>query len=213
MDVLGSDFKTKSIQVTADSTTTKATLNLFFTELCHGILFEVQPVRTPAGIQAITQTFACAVVADTSAAILPRVLGRQQRSLAGITKKGRFVHCNKISIRAGGKLIYEGTHNEIRNLNGSAPMCHNVNGDQETAEEEDSAFASPYNLYYINFSNSHMTTEIAGALALRNLNSIVVELEFPSVNDVKYDVTAHMRHYVARSISGDSGAISQALSN
>ena len=211
--ILGSDFKTKSIQVTADDAVTKATLNLFFTELCHGILFEVQPVRTAANIQAITNTFACAVVANTSAEILPRVLGRQQRSLAGITKKGRFVHCNKISIRAGGKLIYEGTHHEIRNLNGSAPMCHNVNGDQETAEEEDSVFASPYNLYYINFSNSHMTTEIAGALALRNLNSIVVELEFPTVSGIKYDVTAHMRHFVARSISGDSGAISQALSN
>lgn len=211
--ILGSDFKTKSVQVTGEADKTTATLNLFFTELCHGILFEVQPLRTAANVQAISTTFACATVADNSAAILPRVLGHQQRSTAGITKKGRFIHVNKISIKAGGKQIFEGSHHEIRNLNGSAPMCHNVNGDIETAHEEDSVFASVYNLYYVNFSNSNLTTEIAGALALRNLNSIVVEIEFPSVNNVKYDVTAHLRHYVARSISGDSGAISQALSN
>ena len=160
-------------------------------------------------------------IASLAATISARALQPLHRSLdatdttagKGQTKKGRFIHVNSISNRCGGKLVYSGSHHEIRNLNGSAPMCHNVNGDIECAEEEDTAFASPYNLYYINFSNSHMTTEIAGALALRNLNSIVVELEFPTVSGIKYDVTAHMRHYVARSISGDSGAISQALSN
>ena len=216
--ILGSDFKTKSIQVTADGVKTTATLNLFFTELCAGILFEVQPLRTAANVALITNQFVgipadATNVVTLAATITARALQPLHRSLTGITKKGRFIHCNKISIKAGGKLIYEGTHHEIRNLNGSAPMCHNVNGDLETAHEEDTVFASPYNLYYINFSNSHLTTEIAGALALRNLNSIVVEIEFPSVNAVKYDVTAHLRHYVARSISGDSGAISQALSN
>lgn len=223
--LLGSDFKTKSIQVTGDAGTTKATLNLFFTELCAGILFEIQPVRTAEGLSTITDKFTGLAVDDTNAGTLSTTVSARvfqpadRAGLAGVTaskgqcKKGRFIHCNKISIRAGGKLIYEGTHHEIRNLNGSAPMCHNVNGDLETAHEEDTVFASCYNLYYINFANSHKTTEIAGALALRNLNSIVVELEFPSVSTVKYDVTAHMRHYVARSISGDSGAISQALSN
>jgi hypothetical protein len=223
--ILGSDFKTKSVQVTADGDTTKATLNLFFTELCHGILFEIQPVRSQAGLETITDKFTGLAVDDTNAASISTTVSARvfqpvdRAGLPGVTaskgmcKKGRFIHCNSITIRAGGKLIYSGTHHEIRNLNGSAPMCHNVNGDLETAHEEDSVFSSCYNLYYINFANSHMTTEIAGALALRNLNSIVVELEFPSVDTVKYDVTAHMRHYVARSISGDSGAISQALSN
>lgn len=224
--ILGSDFKTKSVQVTADSSTTKATLNLFFTELCHGILFEVQPVRSAGGMQAITDQFvglAADITNATTAAatISARALQPFHRSLdsggatagKGQTKKGRFIHLNSVKISAGGKLIYSGTHHEIRNLNGSAPMCHNVNGDLECAHEEDTVFASCYNLYYINFANSHMTTEIAGALALRNLNSIVVELEFPTVSGIKYNVTSHMRHYVARSISGDSGAISQALSN
>jgi len=223
--ILGSDFKTKSIQVAGEAGTTKATLNLFFTELCSGILFEVQPERTAEGLSTITDKFTGLAVSDTNAGTIQttvsaRVFQPAERcGLSGVTaskgmcKKGRFIHCNKISIRAGGKLVYEGSHHEIRNLNGSAPMCHNVNGDLETAHEEDSVFSSCYNLYYINFANSHLTTSIQGALALRNLNSIVVEVEFPSVSGRKYDITAHMRHYVARSISGDSGAISQALSN
>ena len=224
--ILGSDFKTKSVQVTGEADKTTATLNLFFTELCAGILFEIQPVRTSAGQQAITDQFVGIAADNTNvvtlaSTITARALQPLHRSLTvagavagrGQTKKGRFVHCNKISIRAGGKLIYSGTHHEIRNLNGSAPMCHNTNGDCEGAHEEDTVFASCYNLYYVNFANSHLTTEIAGALALRNLNSIVCEIEFPSALATKYDVTAHLRHYVARSISGDSGAISQALSN
>jgi len=209
--ILGSDFKNKSVQVTADSTKTNASLNLFFTELCHGILFEVQPVRTKATLEAITDQFlGVAETATTNKALQPFT-----RALAssGQTKGGRFVHANKITIKAGGKLIYEGSHDEIRNLNGSSPMCLNVNGDVETAHEEDVVYASPYNLYYVNFANSHMTTAIKGALALRNLNSIVCEVEFPSVSGTKYNVTAHLRHYVARSIDGASGAISAALSN
>ena len=212
--ILGSDFKTKSVQVTADSVKTTATLNLFFTELCHGILFEVQPVRTQATMEAITDQYIGAAVADGTAA-LGRALQPLTRALAssGQTKPGRFIHANQITIKAGGKLIYSGTHDEIRNLNGSSPMCLNVNGDVETAHEEDIVYASPYNLYYVNFANSHMTTAIKGALALRNLNSIVCEVEFPSVSGTKYNVTAHLRHYVARSIDGSSGAISAALSN
>lgn len=209
--ILGSDFKNKSVQVTADSTKTSASLNLFFTELCHGILFEVQPVRTKATMEAITDQFVgVAETATSNKALQPFT-----RALAssGQTKPGRFIHCNKITIRAGGKLIYEGSHDEIRNLNGSSPMCLNVNGDVETAHEEDVVYASPYNLYYVNFANSHMTTAIKGALALRNLNSIVCEVEFPSVSGTKYNVTAHLRHYVARSIDGGSGSISAALSN
>lgn len=209
--ILGSDFKNKSVQVTADSAKTTASLNLFFTELCHGILFEVQPVRTQATMEAITDQFVgVAETATTNKALQPFT-----RALAssGQSKPGRFIHANKITIRAGGKLIYEGSHDEIRNLNGSSPMCLNVNGDVETAHEEDVVYASPYNLYYVNFANSHMTTAIKGALALRNLNSIVCEVEFPSVSGTKYNVTAHLRHYVARSIDGGSGSISAALSN
>mgnify|MGYP000005747576 CR=1 FL=1 len=209
--ILGSDFKNKSVQVTADSVKTTASLNLFFTELCHGILFEVQPVRTLATLGAITGQF----VGVAEAATLNKGLQPFTRALAstGQTKGGRFIHCNKITIKAGGKLIYEGSHDEIRNLNGSSPMCLNVNGDVETAHEEDVVYASCYNLYYVNFANSHMTTAIKGALALRNLNSIVCEVEYPSVSGIKYNVTAHLRHYVARSIDGASGAISAALSN
>jgi len=213
--ILGSDFKNKSIQVTADSGKTTASLNLFFTELCHGILFEVQPVRTKVGLELITDQFVgVAETATTNKALQPftRAITSGDTS-KGQTKGGRFIHCNKITIKAGGKLIYEGSHDEIRNLNGSSPMCLNVNGDVETAHEEDVVYASPYNLYYVNFANSHMTTAIKGALALRNLNSIVCEVEFPSIADVKYNVTAHLRHYVARSIDGASGAISAALSN
>lgn len=213
--ILGSDFKNKSVQVTADSVKTTASLNLFFTELCHGILFEVQPVRTSVGLSLITDQFAgVAETATTNKALQPftRAITTGATS-KGQTKGGRFIHCNKITIKAGGKLIYEGSHDEIRNLNGSSPMCLNVNGDIETAHEEDVVYASPYNLYYVNFSNSHMTTAIKGALALRNLNSIVCEVEFPSISGVKYNVTAHLRHYVARSIDGASGAISAALSN
>ena len=207
--ILGSDFKNKSVQVTGEAGKTTASLNLFFTELCHGILFEVQPVRTSVGLSLITDQFVgVAESATTNKALQPFT-----RALAdGQTKGGRFIHCNKITIKAGGKLIYEGSHDEIRNLNGSSPMCLNVNGDVETAHEEDVAYASPYNLYYVNFANSHMTTAIKGALALRNLNSIVCEIEFPSIA-IKYNVTAHLRHYVARSIDGASGAISAALSN
>ncbi len=209
--ILGSDFKNKSVQVTGDDGKTTASLNLFFTELCHGILFEVQPVRTEALMGAITNQFVgVAETATTNKGLQPFT-----RALAssGQTKPGRFIHANKITIRAGGKLIYEGSHDEIRNLNGSSPMCLNVNGDVETAHEEDVVYASPYNLYYVNFANSHMTTAIKGALALRNLNSIVCEVEFPSVSGTKYNVTAHLRHYVARSIDGGSGSISAALSN
>ena len=209
--ILGSDFKNKSVQVTADSAKTTASLNLFFTELSHGILFEVQPVRTKALIGAISNQFVgVAETATTNKALQPFT-----RALAssGQTKPGRFIHINKITIKAGGKLIYEGSHDEIRNLNGSSPMCLNVNGDLETAHEEDVVYASCYNLYYVNFANSHLTTAIKGALALRNLNSIVCEVEFPSVSGTKYNVTAHLRHYVARSIDGASGAISAALSN
>ena len=212
--ILGSDFKNKSVQVTADSAKTTASLNLFFTELSHGILFEIQPQRTEALMGAITNQFVGAAPADATAAV-GRALQPFTRALAssGQTKPGRFIHANKITIRAGGKLIYEGSHDEIRNLNGSSPMCLNVNGDIETAHEEDAVYASPYNLYYVNFANSHMTTAIKGALALRNLNSIVCEVEFPSVSGTKYNVTAHLRHYVARSIDGGSGSISAALSN
>lgn len=224
--ILGSDFKTKSIQVAGDSGTTKATLNLFFTELCAGILFDIQPERTAEGLSTITDKFTGLAVDATNAASLQttvsaRVFQPAERcGLPGVTaskgmcKKGRFIHCNKITIRAGGKLLYEGTHHEIRNLNGSNPMGHNFYGDLESAHEEDSVFSSCYNLYYINFANgSHLKTAIEGALALRNLNSIVVEVEFPSVSGRKYDITASMQHYVARSISGSSGAISLALSN
>ena len=209
--ILGSDFKNKSVQVTADSAKTKASLNLFFTELAAGILFEIQPVRTEALMAAITNQF----IGVAESATLNKGLQPFTRALAssGQTKPGRFIHANKITIRAGGKLIYEGSHDEIRNLNGSSPMCLNVNGDVETAHEEDVVYASCYNLYYVNFANSHMTTAIKGALALRNLNSIVCEVEFPSVSGTKYNVTAHLRHYVARSIDGGSGSISAALSN
>ena len=211
--VLGSDFKNKSVQVTADSGTTKTTasLNLFFTELCHGILFEVQPVRTAALVGAITNQF----IGVAESATLNKGLQPFTRALAssGQTKPGRFIHANKITIRCGGKLIFSGSHDEIRNLNGSSPMCLNINGDLETAHEEDVVYASCYNLYYVNFANSHLTTAIKGALALRNLNSIVCEVEFPSVAGTKYNVTAHLRHYVARSIDGASGSISAALSN
>lgn len=207
--ILGSDFKTKSVQVTADSVLTTATLNLFFTELTHGILFEIQPERTAATVEAITDLFVGVAETDTT----NKMAAPFTRDLNGVTKSGRYIHANKITIKAGGKLIYEGTHHEIRNLNGAAPMCHNVNGDLECAHEEDGAYASCYNLYYINFANSDMTTAIKGALSLRNLNSIVCEIEFPSANALKYNVTAHLHHYVARSISGDSGSISTALSN
>ena len=209
--ILGSDWKNKSAQVTADSTQTTASLNLFFTELTHGILFEVQPVRTEALLGAITNQFVgVAETATTNKGLQPFT-----RALAssGQTKPGRFIHCDSIKITAGGKLIYEGSHDEIRNLNGSSPMCLNVNGDVETAHEEDVVYASCYNLYYVNFANSHMTTAIKGALALRNLNSITAEVTFPSVSATKYNVTAHLCHYVARSIDGASGSISSALSN
>lgn len=212
--ILGSDFKTKSVQVTADSVKTKISMNLFFTELAHGILFEVQPVRTTAGMRAISTAFTSGVTALLSNA--PSRAIRNNGGTAGYkhtTKQGRFLHVSKISIRAGGKLIYEGDHHLLKNLNGSSPMCLNVNGDCEVAHEEDVAHASCYNLYYVNFANSHLTTAIKGALALRNLNSIVCELEFPSISGEKYNATAHLRHYVARSIDGSSGAISSALSN
>ena len=212
--VLGSDFKSKSVQITADAITTTATLNLFFTELAHGILFEVQPVRTSAGMRAISTIF-------TSGSTMlngnqPSRAIRNPSGTAGYkhtTKQGRFLHVSNLNIKAGGKLIYSGTHHEMKNLNGSSPMCLNVNGDCEVAHEEDVAHASPYNLYYVNFANSHLTTAIKGALALRNLNSITCELTFPSISGEKYVATAHLRHYVARSIDGASGAISAALSN
>lgn len=212
--VLGSDFKTKSVQVTADAITTKVSMNLFFTELAHGILFEVQPVRTTAGMRAISTLFTSGVTAlngnQPSRAI------RDSGGTAGYkhtTKQGRFLHVSKIEIKAGGKLLYSGDHHSIRNLNGSSPMCLNTNGDCEVAHEEDVAYASPYNLYYVNFANSHLTTAIKGALALRNLNSITCELTFPSISGEKYNATAHLRHYVAHSIDGGSGAVSTALSN
>ena len=101
--ILGSDFKTKSIQVSADGARTKATLNLFFTELCHGIVFEVQPVRDAAGMQAITDQFVGAPVVDTNvgtlaATITARALQPLHRSLdgtdtsagKGLTKKRAF---------------------------------------------------------------------------------------------------------------------------
>lgn len=214
--VLGSDFKTKSVQVTADAISTKVSMNLFFTELAHGILFEVQPVRTEAGMKAISDLF---IPVANTVFKYDNYPTRAIRDAGGTatrkhqTKQGRFLHVSLIEIKAGGKLLYSGDHHQIRNLNGSSPMCLNTNGDCEVAHEEDVAHASPYNLYYVNFANSHLTTAIKGALALRNLNSITCEITFPSISGEKYNATAHLRHYVAHSIDGGSGAVSTALSN
>ena len=74
---------------------------------------------------------------------------------------------------------------------------------------------SKNNLYYINFSNTHELDALRGQLALRGLNSVVVDIEFVSTNtgSLKYDVNACIQYYKAVQISGDSGAIATALSN
>ena len=210
LSILCDDFKTKSVVATADSDLTTASVNLFFTENAMGCLFYVERTAEEGGLREISDAHKANATPNTALRPLDRSIKTGSKHEH---KRGKYLHINSIKLTAGGKVLYEGTHDEIRNLNGSNPMGHNVNGDVETAMEEDTAGSSEYNLYYVNFSNSHLSETIKTCLALRNLNSVVAEITFPSVSGKKYNCVANLRHYVAYSIDGASGAISTALSN
>ena len=110
-------------------------------------------------------------------------------------------------------MLFNQNHERIQYLSGSSPAILNINGDKETAHDEDIAYSSPYNLYYICFSDSERTDMIKNGLACRNLNSLVVEVNYRSANAEKYDINVSAHYFKALSIDGSSGAISTALSN
>tara|TARA_S200002703_G_scaffold160091_1_gene176938 strand:+ start:11196 stop:12653 length:1458 start_codon:yes stop_codon:yes gene_type:complete len=210
--MLLTDWKTTSKQVAGVATRTTATLNVFFTELMAGMLIYVEPNRTSALIAAVGET---GKSADQTTAL--GVYGNQivDRGVAGVNVEHTYAHVENVKISAGGRKIIELKHDEILYLHGSRPSGLYVEENKETAEECDSFGNSPHNLYYINFANTHALDKISGALALRSLNSVVVEVTFQSVDtaSLKYNVNACMQYFKAIQIDGSSGNIATALSN
>ena len=210
--MLLTDWKTTSKQVAGEATRTTASLNVFFTELMAGLLIYVEPVRTDALIAAVGETGKS--VNQTTAL---NVYANQviDRGVAGVNVEHTYAHCEKIVITAGGRKIAEFLHDELLHLHGARPSGLYIDESKETAEECDGAGNSSNNMYYINFANTHKLDQISGALALRSLNSVVVEITFQSVDTAsrKYNVNACMQYFKAIQIDGSSGAIATALSN
>ena len=210
--MLLTDWKTTSKQVAGEATRTTASLNVFFTELMAGVLIYVEPVRTSALIGAVgetgksdSQTTALAVYANQDI----------DRGINGVNVEHTYSHIEKVLITAGGRKICEFLHDELLYLHGARPSGLYIDEAKETAEECDEFGNSSNNMYYINFANTHKLDQISGALALRSLNSVVVEVTFQSVNTAsrKYNVNACMQYFKAIQIDGSSGAIATALSN
>jgi len=137
------------------------------------------------------------------------------RGVAGVNVEHTYGHIEKISVTAGGRKIAEFLHDELLYLHGARPSGLYITEGKETAEECDAFGNSSNNMYYINFANTHKLDQISGALALRSLNSVVVEVTFQSVDTAsrKYNVNACMQYFKAIQIDGSSGAIATALSN
>ena len=210
--MLLTDWKTTTKQVAGEADRTTASLNVFFTELMAGCLIFVEPIRTAALIAAVGETGK----SDTQTAALA-VYGNQvlDRGAAGVNVEHTYSHIEKVTITAGGRKICEFLHDELLYLHGARPSGLYITEGKETAEECDSFGNSSNNMYYINFANTHKLDQISGALALRSLNSVVVEVTFQSVDTAsrKYNVNACMQYFKAIQIDGSSGAIATALSN
>ena len=210
--MLLTDWKTTSKQVAGEATRTTASLNVFFTELMAGMLIYVEPVRTSALIAAVGETGKS--VSQTTAL---NVYANQvlDRGAAGVNVEHTYAHIEKISVTAGGRKIAEFLHDELLYLHGARPSGLYITEGKETAEECDEFGNSSNNMYYINFANTHKLDQISGALALRSLNSVVVEVTFQSVNTAsrKYNVNACMQYFKAIQIDGSAGSIATALSN
>jgi len=212
--MLLTDWKTTSKQVAGNATRTTATLNVFFTELMAGMLIYVEPNRTDSILAKIGETGLS--IAGTTAESFKVLANREvERTSGGVGVEHTYSHVENIKISAGGRKIIELKHDEILYLHGSRPSGLYVEEGKETAEECDENGNSPHNLYYINFANTHALDKISGALALRSLNSVVVEVTFQSVNtaSLKYNVNACMQYFKAIQIDGSSGNIATALSN
>ena len=212
--MLLTDWKTTSKQVAGEATRTTASLNVFFTELMAGMLIYVEPVRTSALVAAVGQTGVGTVA--TTAECFKVIANREiERAAAGVGVEHTYSHIEKVSVTAGGRKICEFLHDELLYLHGARPSGLYIDEAKETAEECDEFGNSSNNMYYINFANTHKLDQISGALALRSLNSVVVEVVFQSTNAAsrKYNVNACMQYFKAIQIDGSSGAIATALSN
>ena len=216
--MLLTDWKTTTKQIAGEAGSTTTSLNVFFTELCAGMLCYVEPVRTFDGttrngnLQAVGETGKSAGSTAASAIVQSDKI---RRGVNGVNVKGTYAHIKKITISAGGRKLASFLHDELLYMNGALPSSVYIDESKEEAEECDAFGNSKNNLYYINFSNTHELDALKGQLALRGLNSVVVDIEFASVNtgSLKYDVNACIQYYKAVQISGDSGAIATALSN
>ena len=210
--MLLTDWKTTSKQVAGEATRTTASLNVFFTELMAGMLIYVEPQRTAGLVAAVGETGKSATQTAALSVYANQVI---DRGVNGVNVEHTYAHIEKVSITAGGRKIAEFLHDELLYLHGARPSGLYITEGKETAEECDAFGNSSNNMYYINFANTHKLDQISGALALRSLNSVVVEVVFQSTNtaSLKYNVNACMQYFKAIQIDGSSGAIATALSN